>query len=96
MNESVLSYVLRDLPASYRRHGDCLHFSFCACQLQGMHFLERRFHVILDAGFLGTVHRGPNPIVLKLLEEYRTDFREYARTPSFFIYDVADFLSSHY
>ena len=96
MNESVLSHVLRDLPASYRRHDDCLHFSFRACQLQGMHFLERRFHVILGAGFLVTVHRGPNPIVLKLLEQYRTDFREYARTPSFFICDVADFLISHY
>ncbi len=96
VNESVLRHVLKDLPASYHRHDDCLHFSFRACQLQGIHFLERRFHVILGAGFLVTVHRGPSPIVQKLREQYRTDFREYALTPSFFVYDIADFLVTHY
>ncbi len=96
LNESVVSHVLRDLSAGYHRHDDCLHFSFRAVQLQGIHFLERRLHVIMGAGFLVTVHRGPNPIVQKLLEQYRTDFREYARTPSFFIYEIADFLISHY
>ena len=59
VNEAVLSHVLRDLPATYHRHDDCLHFSFRSCQLQGIHFLERRFHVILGAGFLVTVHRAP-------------------------------------
>ena len=96
MNDTVLSHVLRDLSAGYHRHDDCLHFSFRAVQLQGIHFLERRLHVILGAGFLITVHRGPNPIVQKLLEQYRTDFREYARTPSCFVYEVADFLIRHY
>ena len=96
VNESVLRHVLKDLPASYHRHDDCLHFSFRACQLQGIHFLERRFHVILGAGFLVTVHRGPNPILQKLVEQYRTDLREYAQTPSFFVYDIADFLITHY
>ena len=96
LNESVVSHVLRDLSAGYHRHDDCLHFSFRAVQLQGIHFLERRLHVIMGAGFLVTVHRGPNPIVQKLLEQYRTDFREYTRTPSFFIYEIADFLISHY
>ena len=96
VNEAVLSHVLRDLPATYHRHDDCLHFSFRSCQLQGIHFLERRFHVILGAGFLVTVHRGPNPILRQLREQYQTDFREYARTPSFFVYDIADFLISHY
>ncbi len=96
VNEAVLSHVLRDLPATYHRHDDCLHFSFRSCQLQGIHFLERRFHVILGAGFLVTVHRDPNPILRQLREQYQTDFREYARTPSFFVYDIADFLISHY
>ncbi len=96
VNESIQNHVLQDLPATYHRYDDCLHFSFRSCQLQGIHFLERRFHVILGAQFLVTVHRGPNAIVEKLIDQYRTDFREYAETSSFLLYDICDFLIGHY
>ena len=47
MNEAVLSHVLRDLSTDYHRHDDCLHFSFRAVQLQGIHFLDRTLQDLL-------------------------------------------------
>lgn len=96
LNARVKTAVRRDESVVYERYEDCLHVSLVACQMQGIHFLERCLHVILGEKFMVTVHRGQNPIIEKLRQQYQTDFREYAETPSFLLFDISDFLIAHY
>ena len=86
-------------PDSDGRHDlydDCLHVAVTA-----VHFKEealRRSHVDMLIGerFIVTLHRGPVEFLEQVRKHYRQDFRKFAKTGSFMIYECWDALVDSY
>ena len=49
-----------------------------------------RLDVVIGAGFLLTIHRGPNAVLAAVRRDYVHDFEQHATTPSFLIYEICN------
>lgn len=51
---------------------------------------SERLDVVIGAGFLLTIHRGPNAVLAAVRRDYVHDFEQHATTPSFLIYEICN------
>ncbi len=77
-------------------YDDCLHFAVSAVRLLGQSIETDHVHVILSPKFLVTVHAGPIDFIEKIRGVYVNDFQKFARTLSFLVFEIFDYLIDNY
>lgn len=76
--------------AGLRRGDGLLHIVFVGGAACGPDSPCERLDVVIGAGFLLTVHRGPNAVLDAVRREYVHDFEHHAATPSFLVYEICN------
>jgi Mg2+ and Co2+ transporter CorA len=68
----------------------CLHLTLATWATQGDELSFARVDCLLGERFLVTFHRAEVAFLAGLRSSYREDFRRFARTPSFLLYELWD------
>jgi magnesium transporter len=84
----------RDAVSSYSRYDRHLHLVLTP--LAESDLAERRIDVLLGERFLITLYTHRISLLDTLRREYRSDFLQFARTPSFLLYEIWDQLLQNY
>jgi magnesium transporter len=66
------------------------------CRERGHQFDLERVDVVIAERFLLTIHRGPVVFLDAVRRDYRSDFVNFARSPSFLLYEIWDHLLENY
>jgi magnesium transporter len=80
----------------YDLYGDCLHISMTAGTLADERLAASPVDLVIGAGFLVTLRRGPVEFVAQVRRHYSQDFIGFARTGSFLLYEHWDHLIESY
>lgn len=99
VGEDVLDLALRDEPSTqYGRHEGYVHLILSGYRSSGpgQEIRTERASVTLGERFLLTVHAGPVAFLTGVRREYHTNFRRFAQTPSFLLYEIWDQLIASY
>lgn len=98
VNEVVLDDVFfGEHGTQLKRYEDYLHFVLSTCRVSPEGKLEvDRLDAIFGQRFLLTLHEGPRPLLEGVRRDCKTDFLEFAKTPSFLLYELWDHLTDHY
>lgn len=97
INEIARQEVLGpDREGRYDVYEDCLHFAVTEANI-----LEGRLHtshvdIVLGARFMVTFRRRKADLIGQMRRTYREDFRKFAQSPGFLLYEVADHLTETY
>lgn len=95
-HEIVEDALTREPATQSARYKDHLHFVVSGCRLAGRHFDLERVDCALGERFLVTVHRGPVVFLEALEKDYSNDFRSFAKSPSFLVYEIWEHLTDNY
>jgi magnesium transporter len=96
VDEAAIEAAFADDPANgYARYDRHVHLVLST--FVGSRELEiRRFDVLLGEHFLITLYREPIELLRSLRREYHSDFVQFAKTPSFLLYEIWDHLAQNY
>jgi magnesium transporter len=94
--EIVDDALTREAATQVARYDDYLHFVISGCQLLADNFELQRVDCAIGERFLLTIHKGPVAFLDAMRRAYRSDFRRFARSPSFLIYEIWDHLVENY
>lgn len=89
-----LDRLLADCPAHAEqtarlaRHDGLLHVVLTGGPDVGPEAAGERLDIVLTAGLLLTLHRGPNAVLTAVRRDYVHDFERHATTPSFLVYEI--------
>ena len=86
-------------PDSDGRHDlydDCLHIAVTAVTFPRDTLVRSHVDLVIGESFLVTLRRGPVEFVEQVRKHYRQDFRKFAKTGSFLIYEYWDALVDSY
>jgi magnesium transporter len=89
----LIEQIVRDEAVTQlARYDACVHLSLCACasEGEGAELRFARVDCVLGERFLVTLQRGRVAFLKALRTSYREDFRRFARTPSFLLYELWD------
>ncbi len=97
ISEEVLDAALHAEPSTqHARYPDYIHLVVSGCRQRGEHFDLERTDVVIAEHFLITIHRGPVVFLEAVRKNYHEDFRRFARSPSFLLYEIWDHLIENY
>lgn len=98
LNELVIEDVFfGEHGTQLKRYEDYLHFVLSTCRISEDGKLEvDRLDAIFGQSFLLTLHEGPRPLLEGMRRDCRSDFLQFAKTPSFLLYELWDHLTDHY
>jgi magnesium transporter len=97
ISEEIIEDALSAEPATqHARYQRYLHLVVSGCRLQGLNFELERVDIVMGEGFLLTIHRGSAVFLESVKKDYRADFRRFARSPSFLMYELWDHLIDNY
>ncbi len=88
--------LTQEASTALSRYEKYLHFVVSGCRQGGANFELERVDVLVAAGFLVTLHRGPVLFLDAVRREYHFDFVRFARTPSFLVFEIWDQLLENY
>jgi magnesium/cobalt transport protein CorA len=71
-----------------RRSGRVLHITLVGVVSREGAVGWERCDVVIGEGFLVTLHRGPSAVLAVVRRDYEHDFRKFAKTSSFLIYEI--------
>lgn len=95
-DEIVDDALSREPATQSARYDGYLHFVVSGCRLIGRHFDLERVDCVIGERFLFTLHRGQVVFLQALKKDYSQDFVEFAKSPSFLIYEIWDHLTDNY
>ena len=95
-DEIVDDALTREPATQTARYDGYLHFVVSGCRLIGRHFDLERVDCVIGERFLFTPHRGQVVFLQALQKDYSQDFAEFAKSPSFLIYEIWDHLTDNY
>ena len=96
-NQAILDDALTREPATQMaRYDDYLHLVLTGCRLVGEKFALERVDAVIGERFLLTLHRGQPVFLDGVKRSYRQDFKAFARSPSFLVYELWDHLIENY
>ena len=96
MREIVEDALTREPATQAARYDDYVHLVLSGCRLVGHKFDLERVDAILGERFLLTLHKG-HPVFLEAVRKsYLADFRRFAQSPSFLLYELWDHLIENY
>lgn len=97
VNELARSEVLGpDREGRYDVYEDCLHFAVTEAKLVEGRLATAHVDVVLGANFIVTFRRREAELIAQMNRVYREDFRKFARSPGFLLYEIADHLVETY
>lgn len=97
IEEDVIEDALTGEPATqHGRYDTFLHLVVSGCRQRGEQFDLERVDVLIGERFLITIHRGPVVFLEAVAREYRADFLQFAKSPSFLVYELWDHLLDNY
>ncbi len=94
--EIVEDALTREPATQLGRYDDYVHLVLSGCRLQGDKFDLERVDIIIGEQFLVTIHKGPVVFLDAVRRAYPADFRRFARSPSFLLYELWDHLIENY
>jgi magnesium transporter len=86
-------------PDSDGRHDlydDCLHIAFTAVHFEEDSLVRSHVDILIGESFMVSLRRGPVRFIEQVQKHYRQDFRKFAKTGSFLIYEYWDALVDSY
>ncbi len=95
-HEIVEDALTREPATQSARYKDHLHFVVSGCRLTGRNFDLERVDCVVGERFLATIHRGPIVFLEALAKDYSADFRSFAKSPSFLVYEIWEHLTDNY
>lgn len=97
LDEQIIDPALNaDASTQHARYDACLHLVVSGCRERGHQFDLERVDVVIAERFLLTIHRGPVVFLDAVRRDYRSDFVNFARSPSFLLYEIWDHLLENY
>jgi magnesium transporter len=97
IDEQIIDPALNaDASTQHARYETCLHLVVSGCRERGHQFDLERVDVVIAERFLLTIHRGPVVFLDAVRRDYRSDFVNFARSPSFLLYEIWDHLLENY
>ncbi len=85
-----------DREGRYDVYEDCLHFAVSEARLAEGRLATAHVDVVLGQHFLVTYRRREADFVKQMRRTYREDFRKFARSPGFLLYEIGDHLIDMY
>ncbi|MEW5737557.1 MAG: magnesium transporter CorA family protein [Myxococcota bacterium] len=86
----------REPATQLARYEDSLHLVLSGCRLVGHKFDLERVDAIVGERFLLTLHKGTPVFLEALRRSYLGDFKRFAQSPSFLLYELWDHLIDNY
>lgn len=97
LSDEVMDAALHSEPATqHARYPDYIHLVVSGCRQRGEQFDLERVDAVIGERFLLTIHRGPVVFLDAVKKHYGEDFRRFARSPSFLVYELWDHLIENY
>jgi magnesium transporter len=96
MPEIVEDALTREPATQAARYDDYVHLVMSGCRLVGHKFDLERVDAILGENFLLTLHKGQPVFLEAVRKSYLADFRRFAQSPSFLLYELWDHLIENY
>jgi magnesium transporter len=96
MPEIVEDALTREPATQVARYEDYAHLVLSGCRLVGHKFDLERVDAILGEHFLLTLHKGQPVFLEAVRKSYLADFRRFAQSPSFLLYELWDHLIENY
>jgi magnesium transporter len=96
MSEIVEDALTREPATQVARYDDYVHLVLSGCRLVGHKFDLERVDAILGEQFLLTLHKGQPVFLEAVRKSYLADFRRFAESPSFLLYELWDHLIDNY
>jgi len=94
--EIVEDALTREPATQVARYEDYVHLVLSGCRLIGHKFDLERVDAILGERFLLTLHKGQPVFLEAVRKSYLADFRRFAQSPSFLLYELWDHLIENY
>jgi magnesium transporter len=98
--EIVEDALTREPATQLARYEDYVHLVLSGCRLVGQRAAEKfdleRVDAILGERFLLTLHKGQPVFLEAVRRSYLADFRRFAQSPSFLLYELWDHLIDNY
>jgi magnesium transporter len=95
-NEIVDDAFTREAASQVARYEAYDHFVVSGCILNGCRFDLQRVDCAIGAHFLLTLHQGAVVFLDAMRRHYQKDFRRFAHSPSFLVYEIWDHLVDNY
>jgi len=96
-SHEIVDDLLTGEPATQTaRYPGYLHLVISGCRLVRTNSDLERVDCLIGERFLFTVHRGPVVFLEALKKDYSGDFVEFARSPSFMVYEIWEHLVENY
>ncbi|HEY5935332.1 MAG TPA: CorA family divalent cation transporter, partial [Kofleriaceae bacterium] len=94
--EIVQDALTREPATQIARYEDYIHLVLSGCRLAGHKFDLERVDAMMGENYLLTLHRG-RPVFLEAVQKsYIKDFKQFAQSPSFLLYELWDHLLDNY
>lgn len=94
--EIVEDALTREPATQVARYDDYVHLVLSGCRLAGHKFDLERVDVVLGEQFLLTLHRGQPVFLEAVRRSYLADFKRFAQSPSFLLFELWDHLLDNY
>jgi len=94
--EIVEDALTREPATQIARYDDYLHLVLSGCRLQGNKFDLERVDAVMGESFLLTLHKGQPVFLEAVRRSYVADFKRFAQSPSFLLYELWDHLIENY
>jgi magnesium transporter len=97
IDDDIIEDALHKEPSTrLARFENYLHLVVSGCRPRGGAFDLERVDVIIGERLVITLHRGPILFLSQVLRDYRADFRRFAQSMSFLVYEIWDNLIENY
>ncbi len=88
--------LTREPATQIGRYEDFLHLVLSGCRLSGHKFDLERVDVMMGEKFMLTLHKGQPVFLEAVRKSYVADFKRFAQSPSFLLYELWDHLIDNY
>lgn len=97
VHPEILEDALSGEPATQvARYDTSLHIALTACRLTATAFEQERADLVMGESFLLTLHRSSPHFLRETHRHYRSDFKRFAKSSSFLLYEIWDHLIDDY
>jgi len=97
ISEGVVHDALTSEPATrHARYDEYIHVVVAGCKERESKFELERVDVVIAGSFLATIHRGHVAFLDAVFRDYHGDFRRFAKSASFLVYEIWDHLLENY
>lgn len=93
---AILEAIGPDVDGRFDLYEDCLHIAVTSAEYRDMAFAHSHVDIVISERFLVTLRRGRVEFIEEVKRRYRKDFQQFAKSPSFLIYEYFDALIAGY